>query len=145
MQQSGDFRTQPGPQEDFGTQPGPQEDFRTYSLNGLTVISTPDYLDISNVHQLCAAIINAATDAMVVVVDMAATTFCDATGLGGLVRMNRWLTENYVELRLVSCTERVHKVMSITSLDHVLPLFDNLTEAVTMPPQRDWWTYRRAA
>lgn len=129
--------------ESFGTRPL-QQDFRTYSLNGLPVVSTPDYIDISNVHQLCRALLSAGTDAMVVVVDMTATTFCDPSGLGALVRMYRWLKESCVELRVVGCTDRVRLVMAITGDDRVLPTFDSVAEAVTMKPQ-NWWPHHQAA
>jgi anti-anti-sigma factor len=77
-------------------------------------------------------------DAVLVVVDMTATTFCDGTSLGRLVRTKAWLEESLVELRLVGCTERVRKVMAITGDDQVLPMFGSLAEAVTMKP-RDCW------
>lgn len=130
--------------ESFRTWALPQEDFRTCSLNGLPVISTPDYIDISNVNQLCRALLAASTNAMVVVVDMTATTFCDATGLGHLVRMYRWLEDSCVELRIVGCTDRVRKVMAITGDDQVLRIFNSVTEAVTWKP-RNWMLYNQAA
>jgi anti-anti-sigma factor len=127
----------------FRTRP-PQQDFRTCSLNGLPVVSAPDYIDISNVNQLCRALLAAGTDAMVVVVDMTATTFCDASGLGALVRMYRWLKASCVELRVVGCTDNVRLLMAITGDDLILPTFDSVTEAVTMKPQ-SWWPHHQAA
>jgi anti-anti-sigma factor len=120
------------------------DDFTISTFNGLPVVSTPPEIDIANIHLLSRALMTASADAMVVVVDMSATTFCDCTGLGALVRMYRWLDDNYVELRLVSCTERVQVVMAITNLDRELPIFGSLAEAVTKKPQ-NWPHHHQAA
>jgi anti-anti-sigma factor len=113
-------------------------DFRVRSVSGVPVVSAPSDLDCSNVNQLCGLLLAAAADAMIVVVDMTATTFCSGSSLGRLVRAKAWLEESLVELRLAGCTERVRKVMAITGDDRVLPIFASPAEAVTMKP-RDCW------
>lgn len=118
-------------------------DFGIRSLNGVPVVSTPSDIDYANINQLCGAILAASAGVMAVVVDMTATTFCDGTSLGRLVRTKGWLEDSLVELRVVGCTEKVRKVMAITGDDRVLPIFDSLAEAVTMKP-RDWWHYQAA-
>jgi anti-anti-sigma factor len=122
----------------MGFDDGQDTAFRIRSLNGVPVVSAPPELDCANVNQLCGALIAAAVDAMIVVVDMTTTTFCDGTSLGRLVRTKVWLEESLVELRLAGCTERVRKVMAITGDDQVLPIFANLAGAVTMKPGDRW-------
>lgn len=129
----------------FTTCPLPQQDFRICSVNGLPVVSAPAEIDIVNVNQLSRSLLTASqTATAVVVADLTATTFIDASGLGALVRMTRWLEEGCVELRVVTCSERVRQLMAILGDDKVLSVFDRLDVAVTTKP-RDWRLYHQAA
>ena len=55
-----------------------QQSFRTRSIGGLPVVCTPDYIDISNAHQLSNALLDATEGATDVVVDMTITTSAHA-------------------------------------------------------------------
>lgn len=130
--------------EGFSTRLPQQEDFRICSVNGVPVVSAPAEIDLGNVYQLCRALWAARDAAMVVVVDMTATSFCDGTSLGYLVQMNRWLENTCVELRVVGCPKSVQRIRDVLGDDWQLPVFESLAEAVTMKP-RDWWLHYQAA
>jgi anti-sigma B factor antagonist len=93
---------------------------------------------------LSRAIISAATHATVVIVDLSGVTFCDCAGLGRLVGMYRQMGEGNVEMRVVSSSPRVQKTMAISKYDQMLPVFDNLADAVAAAP-RSWAPHHQAA
>ena len=53
-----------------------------------------------------------------VVVDLTALTFCDAQGLGALLRMAGYAEQAGCEFRLTSPRPSLVKIMRITGLDH---------------------------
>jgi anti-sigma B factor antagonist len=55
-----------------------------------------------------------------VVLDLASLSFCDARGLGALVRMNSYAAQAGCALRLMSPPPRLLEIMSLTNLDSEL-------------------------
>jgi anti-anti-sigma factor len=55
-----------------------------------------------------------------VVLDLASLSFCDASGLGTLVRLNRYAGQAGCALRLRSPRPRLVEIMRLTNLDHEL-------------------------
>ncbi len=106
--------------------------FITWSLGGgPPVISTPREIDIANRDQLLHALLVVTTDAPVVVVDMTATTLCEATGIDILAWLAQWLNDHGGELRLV-CTPQVLRVLTVTRTDHLFRILDSLSDALAM-------------
>jgi anti-sigma B factor antagonist len=66
----------------------------------------------------------------VVVVDLTDVTFVDSTALGVLVGAYRRLGDADAALRLVVTEARILKVLEITDLVSVFPIFDSVDEAV---------------
>jgi anti-sigma B factor antagonist len=66
----------------------------------------------------------------VVVADLSGVPFIDSSGLGVLIGALRRAREAGGELRVVSGDDAVVKILRITGLDRVLPLFSSLDEAV---------------
>ena len=52
-----------------------------------------------------------------IVLDLASLSFCDARGLGALVRMNRYAERLGRALRLISLPPQLEKIIRITGLD----------------------------
>ena len=109
--------------------------FRVSSLDGPPIVSTPDEIDVTNSDELRAALLAAsADDAPVVVADLSATSFCDSTALGVLVRTAKQLTSNGAELRLVAQAAPVLRIFALTGVDTVLPIYATLPEALAAGP-----------
>ena len=70
-----------------------------------------------------------AADESVVVVDLTGVTFLDSTALGVLVGAYRRLTDAGGTLRLVVIEPRILKVLEITDLTSVFPIFDTVDAA----------------
>jgi anti-anti-sigma factor len=130
--------------EGFSTRLLQQQDFRICSVHGVPVVSTSGEIDLGNIYQLCRALWEARAGTMVVVMDMTATSLCDGTSLGYLTQVKRWLENSCVELRVVGCPESVRRIRDVLGDDRLLPVFENLAEAVTMKP-RGWWLHYQAA
>jgi anti-sigma B factor antagonist len=56
-----------------------------------------------------------------VVVDLAAATFIDSTGVRSLVRGHQLAGDRQVRLVVLPAAERVHRVFELCGLDDVLP------------------------
>ena len=109
--------------------------FRVSSLDGPPIVATPDEIDATNSDELRAALLAAsADDAPVVVADLSATSFCDSTALGVLVRTAKQLTSNGAELRLVAQAAPVLRIFALTGVDTVLPIYATLPEALAAGP-----------
>lgn len=118
--------------------------FRRCTLNDLPVISPPAEIDLVNCNQLTQLILDASIDARVVIVDMTATIYIDAACIGALVRANRRLQDNGVELRVATINARTRWMMTEFGQDRLFRVFDTLPEAVIARP-RYWSVQRQAA
>jgi len=108
----------------------PEQEFRMWSLGGLPIVTPPPEIDVGNAEHFGAALVAAARDHATIIVDMAATEFCDSSGLGALAMAVRRAQDAGGELRLVVGSPSVRKVLAVTGLDSVCVLFDQLPEAI---------------
>jgi phosphoserine phosphatase RsbU/P len=95
------------------------------------VVTLPKEIDIANaesVYELLAAV--AAQSPEVMTADLTSTNFCDSAGLNSLLRANRTLADNNGELRLALGQSPVRRVVQLTGLDQVLPVFTTVDEAL---------------
>ena len=113
-------------------------------MGGLPIVSVPAEVDISNAHLLRSALLEVCTGDSVVGVDMTATTFRDATGVGVLAPMTTRLQDTGGELRLVIGNANVWRVLEVLGLDRVFHIFTNLPEALASD-RRDPLPYDQAA
>jgi anti-anti-sigma factor len=104
--------------------------FAVREESGIPVISAPEEIDISNASDLRSALIAATHQHPVAVVDLSLTQFCDSSGLNVLVRALRRAQEAGGELRLVACTQPVQRILSVTGVGSVFPLFPTLADAL---------------
>jgi anti-sigma B factor antagonist len=111
--------------------------FPVTSSDGLTVVTTPDEIDITNAGMLREALLAAAAAGQpVVIVDMTATEFCDSTGLSVLVRALRQAEQAGTELMLVIRTSALRRMLTVSGVGDLFRTYDSLAEAVDVARAR---------
>ena len=105
--------------------------FPVATISGLPVVRGPAEIDIANAGQLRAALLAAAAQGhATIVVDLTETSFCDTSGLQVLVLAHRRAAAEGGELRLVVRSATLQRLFSLTGVDHVIPNFTTLDQAV---------------
>jgi anti-sigma B factor antagonist len=133
--------------EDRGQEVRPDATIRTLLLGGEllmrdpqrrtqpVVVTLPAEIDISNAdrigEELCAAI---TPGIKTVIADMTGTRFCDSSGISMLVVAHRKAIASNVELRLVAVTTVVLRALTLVRIDHLLPVYPSLAEALKPEP-----------
>jgi anti-anti-sigma factor len=96
-------------------------------LRGAAVITLPVEIDISNADQVRDELLSLLNRGpAVLLVDMAGTTFCDSAGVNALVRAHKRATANGAELRLVVAAPGVQRVLAITGVDRLIPVYPSV-------------------
>jgi anti-sigma B factor antagonist len=109
--------------------------FPVATISGLPVVRGPAEIDITNAGQLRAALLAAAGQGHVtIVVDLSETAFCDTAGLQVLVLAHRRAAAEGGELRLVVRSATLLRLFSLTGVDHVIPSFATLDQAISELP-----------
>jgi anti-anti-sigma factor len=70
-----------------------------------------------------------------VIADLTATTFCDSSGIGMLVRAHKQAAANGTEVRLVAPSPVVLRSLALASIDHLLPIYPSLSMALAAGPR----------
>ena len=96
------------------------------SQTGQATVTFAGELDTASADQACQYV-RAAIDAIdalggQVLLDLSGLSFCDARGLGALVRMSRHAGQAGCSLHLVAPPPRLMKIMRITGLEDKLPV-----------------------
>jgi anti-anti-sigma factor len=101
------------------------------------VVALPAEIDMANAgevgQQLGSAV---AAGAGTVIADMTATTFCDSSGIGMLVRAHKQAAANRAELRLVVPAAAVLRSLTLVSIDQLVPIYPGLSMALAAGPSR---------
>jgi anti-sigma B factor antagonist len=109
--------------------------FPVATISGLPVVRGPAEIDITNAGQLRAVLLAAAAQGYAtIVVDLTETSFCDTSGLQVLVLAHRRAAAEGGELRLVVRAATLLRLFSLTGVDHVIPSFTTLDQAVSELP-----------
>jgi anti-sigma B factor antagonist len=109
----------------------PEASFPVEVVSGVPVVTAPEEIDITNAAGLRAALLEAAAHgSRTLVVDMAQTQFCDSAGLSVLVRTHKRARAEGGELLLVICAAAVLRIFAVTGIDHLIPNFPNLEQAL---------------
>ena len=112
----------------------PQERFPVVWLGEAAVITLPEEIDISNSEQVREELLSLLNRGpAVLIVDMAETTFCDSAGVNALVRAHKRATANGAEIRLVVTSPGVQRVLDITGVDRLIPVYPSLTASLAEP------------
>lgn len=64
------------------------------------------------------------------IIDLSEVEYCDSSGLSAILLAFRILQSNEGHIRLASPTKNVRSLIEISQLDRVLPIFNNIEEAV---------------
>ena len=104
-------------------------------VSGMPVVTAPEEIDITNAAGLRAALLEAAAQgSRTLVVDMAQTQFCDSAGLNVLVRAHKRARADGGELLLVISGAAVLRIFAVTGIDHLIPTFLTLQQALSPAP-----------
>jgi anti-anti-sigma factor len=97
------------------------------------VVTLPAEIDFTNADAVGAQL-RAALDPAVrlVVVDMAATVFCDCAGLHQLASAHQAAADYRAQLRLAGCSPAVLRVMDLTGLDSRIPVYPSVQDALAV-------------
>jgi anti-sigma B factor antagonist len=97
------------------------------------VVDFPAEIDVHNAGRIRALLMSLVEEsgAQVVVVDMAATTFCDSAGVTALATAHRKATARGAEVKVVAATAPVLRIFELTGLDQVLSVFGSMAAALS--------------
>jgi len=99
------------------------------------VVTLPTEIDISNAdrvgEELCAAFAPGVTT---VIADMTDTRFCDSSGISMLVVAHQKAVTSDAELRLVAVSTAVRRALALVRIDHLLPVYPSLADALLPGP-----------
>jgi stage II sporulation protein AA (anti-sigma F factor antagonist) len=109
----------------------PDTEYYCTMVGGVPVVTTPEEVDIMTAEKLRAVLLEAASGARMVVVDMTSTTFLDSSGLHVLLGAHRQALADGRELRLaVAPRGGVSRIFTLTGTDAILSCFPSLDEAL---------------
>lgn len=107
------------------------------------VVTLPAEIDISNAgglaEQLCAAFM---PGVRTVIADMTDTRFCDSSGISMLILAHKRALTSDAELRLVALSTAVLRALTLVRIDHLLPVYPSLAEALLPEPPAETVTRR---
>jgi anti-sigma B factor antagonist len=106
--------------------------FTVEVIEGVPVVTAPEEIDIANAPLLQKTLLEAVGPGYpLVVVDMSRTRFCDSSGLNALVAADRRAREEGGEVRLVITGESVVRIVALTGVDRVIPIYASLEDALS--------------
>ena len=105
------------------------------SWDGRTaVVIMPAEIDVTNSEQVEEQLVEIAAGCRaVMIVDMTGTNFCDSSGIHALARAHRLARSNGGELRIAIGGSPALRVLQLTGLDQVLPVFPDVEQAQAAP------------
>jgi anti-sigma B factor antagonist len=106
-------------------------------VEGVPVLATPQEIDITNTEALQSALLTAANGHRTLVVDMTQTQFCDSSALHTLLAAHKQAEAKGREVLLVIASTTVLRVFALTGIDHMIPNFTSLPEALAQTARRD--------
>jgi len=113
------------------TEPG----FAVRITRGVPVVIAPEEIDITNAAALRAALLHAAArPGPALVVDMTRTRFCDCAGLHALHGAHKRAQAEGRQVRLAVTGAQVRRILTLTALDRLIPVWASLDQALAHPP-----------
>jgi len=96
----------------------------------IVLVTLPARMDQSNAAEISACLAAAAQGHPdVLIADMSRTTSCDWAGARALAGAFSQATAVGTELRLVTASQAVRRVLTLNGLDRLLPMFEDVTSA----------------
>jgi anti-sigma B factor antagonist len=100
-------------------------------VTGVPIVTAPEEIDITNAPDLRSALLAAAAHGhATLVADLTQTQFCDSSGLHTLLAAHKRAQAAGGELLLVLPGTAVLRVFAITGIDHIIPSFTSLDQAL---------------
>lgn len=103
------------------------ESFPVRWTGNQAIVVLPEQIDVSNagqIRELLLAIINRGAGALVA--DMSATVSCDHAASDALLRAFQRAVASGTELRLVAASTVIRRVLSLTGIDRLVPIYPSL-------------------
>jgi anti-anti-sigma factor len=101
----------------------------------VVLVTLPAQLDESNAAEIGAGLAAAAEGRpQVLIADMSRTRSCDWAGARALASAFSQATTSGTELRLVTTSEEVRRVITLNGLDRLMAIFEDVTAASSSPP-----------
>lgn len=95
------------------------------------VVTMPAELDMANcaeTYAVLSAVIS--QDADLITADLTGTTFCDSAGIHQIVRAHRRARGRGAELRLAVGESPVNRVLELTGLGQIMPVYHDVQESL---------------
>jgi anti-sigma B factor antagonist len=109
--------------------------FPVQIIRAVPVVIAPQEIDITNAGRLRTALLHAAArPGTALVVDMTRTQFCDSAGLRALIGAHKRAQAEGRQVRLAVTGVQVRRVLALTALDHLIPVYTSLDQALAQPP-----------
>lgn len=95
------------------------------------VVPMPAEIDVANASRLAAELDTAIHPGVkALVVDMTLTTFCDSMGVKVIARIRGQAVAEGVDLRLVTASPQVLRILAVTGLDTKIRIYRRLEDAL---------------
>lgn len=95
------------------------------------VVPMPAEIDVANATRLAAELDTAIHPGVkALVVDMTLTTFCDSMGVKVIARIRGQAVAEGVDLRLVTASPQVLRILAVTGLDTKIRIYRRLEDAL---------------
>lgn len=97
-------------------------------------MTLPAEIDVTNADQIREALLGVVNQGAVsLIADMSKTRFCDSTGVSALVRTFKRATASGGGMRLVVDSPAVQRVLGITGVDHLMPIYPSVAASLATP------------
>jgi anti-anti-sigma factor len=126
-----------GPGQDLPGTPAPVtgEDLAVRWSGPHAVVTMPEEIDVINAPGVAAALAAVSGQSPeVITADLTATSFCDSAGIEALARASQLAATSGAELRLALGDSPVARILQLTGLDAVLPLYRDVGHSLATPP-----------
>jgi anti-sigma B factor antagonist len=95
------------------------------------VVPMPAEIDVANASRLAAELGRAIhPEVKALVIDMTLTTFCDSLGVKVIARIRGQAVAEGVDLRLVTASKQVQRILAVTGLDTKVRIYRRLEDAL---------------
>ncbi len=99
-------------------------------VDGITVVELSGEVDLRHSPTLRKALMEMMFDRRPVVVDLAAVTYVDSSGVAGLVEAYQMARKNGTRFVLAAISDPVRRVLQLARLDRVFALVDTVEAAL---------------
>jgi anti-sigma B factor antagonist len=95
-----------------------------------SVVILPAEIDQANASAVSDLLAAQFGPGLVVIADLAATTYCDSSGVRALLRACRDARDGGCDLRLVLPDPNVLRILTVLGFDRLLPIYPSLAKAL---------------